>query len=126
MERWDGMGLSSGGGGGMRVCVRVCVSLVSCLFVNAWRSTPGSAVLCVAPYATCLTLLLLSSPPLSSSSFSPLPPLPHQVFAPPQRDLSTWKGGAMLAALPNFSSQWITKAAYDERGPSIVQSACPD
>jgi actin-related protein len=32
----------------------------------------------------------------------------------------------MLAALPNFSSQWITKAAYDERGPSIVQSACPD
>jgi actin-related protein len=29
-------------------------------------------------------------------------------------------GAALLASLASFSAQWITKAEYDEVGPSVV------
>ena len=36
-----------------------------------------------------------------------------------------WHGGAVLADLDSFDSQWITKEEYDEYGAEIVHSKCP-
>ena len=49
-----------------------------------------------------------------------------QVLAPEGRGVSAWAGGAMLASIPTFNEQWITREAYDEQGPSVVNTACPD
>jgi actin-related protein len=43
-----------------------------------------------------------------------------KVSAPPERKYSVWIGGSILSSLSSFSQMWITKAEYDERGPSIV------
>eukprot|EP00920_Eleutheroschizon_duboscqi_P041931 GHVT01100607.1.p1 GENE.GHVT01100607.1~~GHVT01100607.1.p1 ORF type:complete len:306 (+),score=35.47 GHVT01100607.1:364-1281(+) len=45
-----------------------------------------------------------------------------RVSAPPERNLSAWTGGSILASLASFSNMWITKEEYDERGPSIIES----
>merc|ERR1712142_137420 len=37
---------------------------------------------------------------------------------------ATWIGGSILASLTDFDSKWITKAEYDEFGPSIVNKKC--
>ncbi len=47
-----------------------------------------------------------------------------KVVAPPERQLSAWIGGSMLASLSTFKQMWISKAEYDESGPSIVQRKC--
>lgn len=47
-----------------------------------------------------------------------------KVVAPPERKYSVWIGGSILASLSSFSGMWITKAEYDEAGPSIVHRKC--
>lgn len=47
-----------------------------------------------------------------------------RVVAPPERKYSVWIGGAVLAGLDTFQKMWITKADYEEDGPSIVHRRC--
>ncbi|XP_009607363.1 actin-100-like isoform X2 [Nicotiana tomentosiformis] len=47
-----------------------------------------------------------------------------EVVAPPERKYSAWIGGSILASLSTFKKMWITKAEYDEIGPSIVHRKC--
>jgi actin-related protein len=42
-----------------------------------------------------------------------------KVVAPPERKYSVWIGGSILASLSTFQQMWISKAEYDEAGPSI-------
>ncbi|MHA1731867.1 MAG: actin family protein [Promethearchaeota archaeon] len=39
-----------------------------------------------------------------------------KVFAPKERQFSVWVGGSILALLPEFSNQWVTRAAYYRNG----------
>jgi actin len=48
-----------------------------------------------------------------------------KIVAPPERKLSTWIGGSILASLSTFQELWISKEEYDESGPSIVHRKCP-
>ncbi|XP_059069223.1 actin-3-like [Cryptomeria japonica] len=47
-----------------------------------------------------------------------------KVVAPPERKYSVWIGGSILASLSTFRQMWITKAEYEESGPSIVHRKC--
>jgi actin beta/gamma 1 len=47
-----------------------------------------------------------------------------KVVAPPERKYSVWIGGSILSSLSTFQSMWISKAEYDEAGPSIVHRKC--
>lgn len=47
-----------------------------------------------------------------------------KVVAPPERKFSVWIGGSILSSLSTFQTMWITKAEYDESGPSIVHRKC--
>ncbi|GLJ27807.1 hypothetical protein SUGI_0545740 [Cryptomeria japonica] len=47
-----------------------------------------------------------------------------KVIAPPERKYSVWIGGSILASLTTFQQMWITKAEYEESGPSIVHWKC--
>ena len=47
-----------------------------------------------------------------------------KVVAPPERKYSVWIGGSILASLHTFQQMWISKAEYDESGPSIVDRKC--
>jgi len=47
-----------------------------------------------------------------------------KVVAPPERKFSVWIGGSILASLATFQQMWITRAEYDEFGPSIVHRKC--
>lgn len=47
-----------------------------------------------------------------------------KVVANPERRYSTWIGGSILASLSTFQPMWITKAEYEESGPSIVHRKC--
>merc|ERR1712173_301510 len=47
-----------------------------------------------------------------------------KIVAPPERKYSVWIGGSILASLSTFEEMWITKAEYDESGPSIVHRKC--
>ncbi|CCW67512.1 unnamed protein product [Phytomonas sp. Hart1] len=47
-----------------------------------------------------------------------------KVVAPPERKYSVWIGGSILSSLSTFQPMWITKADYDEVGPSIVHNKC--
>ncbi|XP_073150678.1 actin-11-like [Henckelia pumila] len=47
-----------------------------------------------------------------------------KVVAPPERKYGAWIGGSILASLSTFQQMWITKAEYDESGPSIVHKKC--
>jgi actin len=47
-----------------------------------------------------------------------------KVVAPPERKYSVWIGGSILSSLSTFQQMWITKAEYDEAGPSIVHRKC--
>jgi len=52
------------------------------------------------------------------------PTMKIKIIAPPERKYSVWIGGSILASLSTFQSMWITKAEYDESGPSIVHRKC--
>jgi actin beta/gamma 1 len=47
-----------------------------------------------------------------------------RVIAPPERKYSVWIGGSILSSLSTFQSMWISKAEYDESGPSVVHRKC--
>jgi len=47
-----------------------------------------------------------------------------KIIAPPERKYSVWIGGSILSSLSTFEDMWITKAEYDEAGPSIVHRKC--
>jgi actin beta/gamma 1 len=47
-----------------------------------------------------------------------------KIIAPPERKYSCWIGGSILASLSTFQQMWISKAEYDESGPSIVHRKC--
>ncbi|KAL3672980.1 actin [Phytophthora oleae] len=47
-----------------------------------------------------------------------------KVIAPPERKYSVWIGGSILSSLSTFQQMWISKAEYDESGPSIVHRKC--
>ncbi|XP_025863483.1 actin-related protein T3 [Vulpes vulpes] len=49
---------------------------------------------------------------------------PVQVTAPPERKLSVWMGGSILASLSAFQDMWITEAEFKEVGPNIVHQRC--
>lgn len=44
-----------------------------------------------------------------------------EVLDLPNRWNTVWVGGSILASLADFQSSWVTKAQYEESGPSIVQ-----
>lgn len=46
------------------------------------------------------------------------------VVAPPERKYSVWIGGSILASLSTFQQMWVTKAEYQESGPSVVHRKC--
>lgn len=47
-----------------------------------------------------------------------------KVVAPPERKYSVWIGGSILSSLSTFQQMWITKAEYEESGPTIVHRKC--
>jgi actin len=47
-----------------------------------------------------------------------------KVFPSDEQNLRAWIGGSIIASLPTFSSMCITRADYDEVGPSIVHRKC--
>jgi len=47
-----------------------------------------------------------------------------KVVAPAERKFSVWIGGSILSSLSTFQTMWITKAEFDESGPSIVHRKC--
>ncbi|GMH82777.1 hypothetical protein TrVE_jg6760 [Triparma verrucosa] len=50
-----------------------------------------------------------------------------KVLAPahPERRISSWLGGSILASLGSFGDNWTSKKEYDEYGSSIVTRKCP-
>ncbi len=47
-----------------------------------------------------------------------------KVVAPEERKYSVWIGGSILASLASFQQMWISRAEFDEAGPSIVHRKC--
>ena len=48
----------------------------------------------------------------------------REVITPPERKYSVWIGGSILGSLSTFQQMWISKAEYDEAGPTIVHRKC--
>lgn len=47
-----------------------------------------------------------------------------KIIAPGERKYSVWIGGSILSSLATFQTMWITKAEYQEAGPSVVHRKC--
>ena len=47
-----------------------------------------------------------------------------EVITPRERKYSVWIGGSILGSLSTFQQMWISKAEYDEAGPTIVHRKC--
>jgi len=47
-----------------------------------------------------------------------------KVIAPPERKVSVWIGGSILASLATFQTMWISKQEYDESGSAVVHRKC--
>jgi len=43
-----------------------------------------------------------------------------KIWAPPDRILSTWVGGSILASLASFQRLWVTRREYDESGKNAI------
>lgn len=43
-----------------------------------------------------------------------------RIFAPEQRQFSTWQGGSILAALASFKNLWVSHKEYAEEGSNIL------
>ena len=52
------------------------------------------------------------------------PSVETRIIASVERQFTAWIGGSMLASLSTFPTMWISKAEYDECGPSIVHHKC--
>ncbi|CDK25326.1 unnamed protein product [Kuraishia capsulata CBS 1993] len=46
-----------------------------------------------------------------------------KIYAPPERKMSTWIGGSILAGLSTFKKMWVSRAEYFEN-PDIVHTKC--
>lgn len=46
------------------------------------------------------------------------------IIAPLDRLYSAWVGGSILATLPSFRKNWISKAEYIESGSEIIHKMC--
>ncbi|XP_049848354.1 uncharacterized protein LOC126314422 [Schistocerca gregaria] len=44
-----------------------------------------------------------------------------RIYAPEQRQFTTWIGGSILAALSSFKDLWVSSQEYSEEGPYILQ-----
>ena len=42
-----------------------------------------------------------------------------KIHAPPERMLSTWIGGSILASLATFKSMWVLRAEFEEHGARL-------
>ncbi|KAK1443989.1 actin [Babesia gibsoni] len=40
------------------------------------------------------------------------------------RDTTVWVGGSVVAALSTFQQMWVTRADYDESGPTVIHRKC--
>jgi len=47
-----------------------------------------------------------------------------KIVAPAERKYSVWIGGSILSSLSTFQTMWITKAEFEESGPTIVHRKC--
>jgi actin-related protein len=47
-----------------------------------------------------------------------------KITAPPERKYLAWLGGSKWAQAASLSNSWISKAEYDEVGPTIVHKKC--
>jgi len=47
-----------------------------------------------------------------------------KINSPPERKVSVWIGGSILASLSTFQQMWISKEEYDESGPAIANRKC--
>lgn len=47
------------------------------------------------------------------------PDVSVKIFAPPERKLSTWVGGSILASLSTFKKMWVTAQEYQE-DPNVI------
>jgi centractin len=43
-----------------------------------------------------------------------------RILAPPERILSTWIGGSILASLATFKKMWVTRKEYDDAGKNAI------
>jgi centractin len=43
-----------------------------------------------------------------------------KIWAPPDRILSTWLGGSILASLTSFRKMWVTRKEFDESGRNAI------
>jgi len=43
-----------------------------------------------------------------------------RILAPPERILSAWIGGSILASLATFKRMWVTRKEYDEAGKNAI------
>ncbi|KAM7169302.1 actin, cytoplasmic-like [Macrochelys suwanniensis] len=46
------------------------------------------------------------------------------ILASPHRSYSAWLGGSIMASLNAFQNVWISRLAYNERGPFVVHRHC--
>jgi len=44
-----------------------------------------------------------------------------KIWAPPDRVLSTWLGGSILASLATFRNMWVTRKEYNDAGKSALE-----
>jgi len=49
---------------------------------------------------------------------------PLMITKPPERKISQWIGGSILASLSTFQEMWVTSAEYAESGSTIVHRKC--
>ena len=54
-------------------------------------------------------------------SLAPPQDLKIKIQAPPERKISTWLGGSILASLGTFKSLWITREEYMEEGEKSME-----
>jgi actin-related protein len=48
-----------------------------------------------------------------------------RVVSPPERKHSVWVGGSIVGSLSTFQCMWLSRAEYDESGPSTIHRKCP-
>lgn len=46
-----------------------------------------------------------------------------KIYAPPERKISTWIGGSILASLSTFRKMWVSAEEYNEN-PNIIHTKC--
>ncbi|MFF0613548.1 actin, cytoplasmic 2 [Nocardia tengchongensis] len=82
---------------------------------DLWKTLYGNIILSGG------TSLLTGLPERLTAELTRLAPPDHpiNVVTPPNRQYSSWIGASRLSARPTFSHRWITKAAYDENGPTL-------